>query len=76
MLYVPDIDKNLWSAGQLVEKGYKVLSNNYYCLIKDANDSDLFIIEMKNKSFFLNPLEDEQIAFSVTQVENESCCKI
>ena len=50
--------------------------NNDYCLIKDANDTDLFRIETKEKFFFLKPLEDEQIAFSVTQVENESCCKI
>ena len=31
---------------------------------------------MKEKSFILNPLEEEQIAFSVPRVENESCCKI
>ena len=60
----------------MVEKGYKVLFNNDYCLIKDANGSDLFKIEMKEKSFVLNPFEKEQIAFLVTQVENESCCKI
>ena len=62
--------------GQLVEKGYKVLFNNSYCLIKNANGNDLFRIEMKEKSFILNPLEEDQIAFSVPHVENESCCKI
>ena len=52
--------------GQLVEKGYKVLFNNDYCLIKYENGSDLFIINMKEKIFVLNPLEEEKIAFSVT----------
>ena len=46
--------------------------NNDYCLIKDANDSDQFRIKMKGKIFVLNPLEEEKIAFPVTQVENES----
>ena len=72
VLYVPDIDQNLSSVGQMVEKGYKVLFNNDCCLIKDANDNYLFRIKMKGKSFFLNPFEEEQIAFSVTQVELDS----
>ena len=64
------------SMGQLVKKGYKVPFNNDYCLIKDTNGSDLFKIEMKEKIFVLNPLGEEQIAFLMTQVENENCCKI
>ena len=40
VLYVLDIDQNLLSVGQLVEKGYKVLFKNDYYLIKDGNDSD------------------------------------
>ena len=55
VLYVPDINQNLLSVGQLVEKRYKVLFNNDYCLIKDVNDSDQFIIKMKEQSFVLNP---------------------
>ena len=47
--------------GQLVEKGYKVLFNNDYCLIKDQ-----FIMEVKGKSFVLNPLKEERIAFPMT----------
>ena len=49
VLYMLDIDQNLLSVAQLVRKGYKVLFNNDYCLIKDANGSDLFRIEMKEK---------------------------
>ena len=52
VLYVPDIDQNLLSVGQLVEKGYKVLFNNDCCLIKDANDNDLFKIKVKGKFLF------------------------
>ena len=53
-----------------------MLFNNSYCLIKNANGNYLFKIEMKEKSFILNRLEEEQIAFSVPHVENKSCCKI
>ena len=67
VLYVPDINQNLLSVGELVEKGYKVLFKNYYCLIKDGNGSDLFRIRMKGKSFVLNPLEEEQIVFLVNE---------
>ena len=52
VLYVHDIDQNLLSVGQMVEKGYKVLFNNDCCLIKYENDNDLFRIKMKGKSFF------------------------
>ena len=37
VLYVPNIDQNLLSVGQLVEKLYKVLFKNNYCLIKYVN---------------------------------------
>ena len=57
------MDKNLLSVGQMVEKLYKILFNNYCCLIKDANDINLFRIKMEMKSFVLNPLEEGQIAF-------------
>ena len=76
VLYVLDIDQNLLSVGQLVEKGYKVVFYNDYCLIKDANGSDLFRIEIKEK-FCSKSIRGGAIAFSTTWlVENESCCKI
>ena len=56
----------------MVEIGYKILFNNDYCLIKYENDNDLFRIKMKRRSFVLNPLEEEQIAFPMTRVENEN----
>ncbi|XP_060190409.1 uncharacterized protein LOC132619565 [Lycium barbarum] len=36
VLYIRDIDKNLLSVGQLVEKGFKLLFDDKYCRIFDA----------------------------------------
>ncbi|RVW50760.1 Retrovirus-related Pol polyprotein from transposon RE1 [Vitis vinifera] len=38
-----------------------------YCLIKDASGQDLFKVKMRGKSFSLDPLEEEQIAFPVKE---------
>jgi hypothetical protein len=36
VLYVPGIDQNLLSVGQLIEKGMKVVFENQSCYIFDA----------------------------------------
>jgi hypothetical protein len=36
VLYVPEINQNLLSVGQLLEKGYKVLFEDKFYLINDA----------------------------------------
>ncbi|RVW71832.1 hypothetical protein CK203_059209 [Vitis vinifera] len=36
VLYVPEINQNLLSVGQLLEKGYKVLFEDNHCMIADA----------------------------------------
>nr|CAN76244.1 hypothetical protein VITISV_023380 [Vitis vinifera] len=51
VLFVPDIDQNLLSVGQLVEKEFKMLKAKR-----------CFNIKMKGKSFALNLLEDEHTA--------------
>ena len=38
VLYVPEIDQNLLSVSQLLEKGYKVLFEDKSCMIKDSNN--------------------------------------
>ena len=38
VLYVPDIDQNLLSVGQLIGKGYKLNFEDNHCLIIDASD--------------------------------------
>ena len=63
VLFVPEIDQNLLSVGQLLDKGYKVLFENKQYLIKDASGKDLFNVKMKGKSFALNPMEKEQMIF-------------
>ncbi|KAG6511961.1 hypothetical protein ZIOFF_030048 [Zingiber officinale] len=65
VLFVPEIHQNLLSVGQLIEKGFKVVFENNFCLIKDAANQDIFKIKMKGKSFALKPLEEEQTAFSI-----------
>ncbi|RVW66870.1 hypothetical protein CK203_064250 [Vitis vinifera] len=62
VLFVPDIDQNLLSVGQLVEKEFKVYFEDRNCIIKDAEGKEVFNIKMKGKSFALNLLEDEHTA--------------
>lgn len=66
VLYVPDIDQNLVSVRQLVEKGFKVVIENKMCVIKDNSNSDVLRIEMKGKSFSLDPMEKQQVAYLAT----------
>ena len=56
--FIPDIDQNLLSVGQLLEKGFKVLFDNKFCMIKDANGKDVFKIKMRGKRYVLNLLEE------------------
>ncbi|KAH9756360.1 hypothetical protein KPL71_016050 [Citrus sinensis] len=67
VLYVPEIDQNLLSVAQLIEKGNKVVFEDKVCLIKDADGKDIFRVKMKGKSFVLNPLEGEQNAFPIKE---------
>ncbi|KAJ8639362.1 hypothetical protein MRB53_016056 [Persea americana] len=62
VLYVPDINQNLLSVGQLLEKGYKVLFEENHCLITDAQGREVFKVQMEGKSFALNLMEEEQAA--------------
>ena len=65
-----DIDQNLLSVGQHVEKGFKVCFKDRNCIIKDVEGREVFNIKMKGKIFALNMLEDEQIA--TAQHENNT----
>ncbi|RVW51465.1 Retrovirus-related Pol polyprotein from transposon RE2 [Vitis vinifera] len=64
VLFVPNIDQNLLSVGQVLEKGFKVLFEDKFYMIKDANRKYVFKIKMRDKSFALNLLEEEQAAIS------------
>ena len=64
VLFVPDIDQNLLSVGQLLEKGFKVLFEDKFYMIKDANGKDVFKIKMRGKRYVLNLLEEQQVDVS------------
>ena len=63
VLYMLDIDQNLLSVGQLIEKSFKVIFEDKWCMIKDAKGRDVFKVKMRAKSFALNLLEKEHMAF-------------
>ena len=57
VLYVPDIDVNLVSVGQLIEKKYRIEFKDNLCIIYEPAGIELFAVEMKNRSFSLEWLE-------------------
>jgi hypothetical protein len=61
VLYVPDIYQNLLSVPQLVEKGFKVIFEDNWCLIKDVKGRDVFKAKMRAKSYALNLSEEQQV---------------
>ena len=68
VLFVPNINQNLLSVGQLIHKGFKVIFETNQCLIKDVAGNDVFKVNMKGKSFALDPLEEEKTTFSSTKI--------
>ena len=67
VIFVPKIQQNLLSVGQLIGRGFKVAFQDNFCLIKDAANQEIFKVRMKGKSFALNPLEEEQATFSIKE---------
>jgi len=54
VLYVPEINQNLLSIGQLLEKGYVVVFKDKTCEVFDTTGIKLMSIKMKGKSFSVN----------------------
>lgn len=54
VLFVPEVDQNLLSVGQLLEKGFKLLFEDSMCVIKDDNGQQVFRVSMKSKCFPLD----------------------
>jgi transposase InsO family protein len=63
VLYVPDIDQNLLSVGQLIERGFKVSFENQLCLIFDTTGREILRVKMRGKSFSFDPIEEEQAVY-------------
>ena len=61
MLYVLEINQNLLSVPQLLEKGYKVLFEDKNCMIKDSEVREVFNVQMKGKSFALDFINKEHV---------------
>ncbi|XP_031255630.1 uncharacterized protein LOC116113618 [Pistacia vera] len=66
VLYVPKIDQNLLSFGQLLEKWFKVFFENKRCIIKDAEDQEVFTIKMRGNYFSLDLMEEERAAYQIS----------
>ncbi|XP_060182940.1 uncharacterized protein LOC132612881 [Lycium barbarum] len=58
VLYVPNIDQNLLSICQLVEKRFKVSFEDKHCFINDVTGKEILKIKMRGKNFSFDPLED------------------
>jgi len=67
VLYVPKINQNLVSVGQLLESGYSIFFNNGVCDIKDKNGVLLFSAKMMNRSF---NVDWREVCLSVNTYEN------
>lgn len=52
VFYVLEINQNLLSVSHLLEKDYKVSFEHKICVIKDANNLEVFKVHMQGKSFF------------------------
>ena len=72
VLFVPDIDQNLLSVGQLIEKGFKVFFEDKLCLIQDANGKEIVKAKMRCKSFSFEPTKEEQAAYSMEENVTET----
>ena len=67
VLYVPNIDQNFLSVGQLIKKGFKVSFEHQHCFIYDNFGREVLRVKMKGKSFSFDPAEEEHTAY-FTQV--------
>lgn len=69
VLYVPDIDQNLLSVGQMLEKQYSLLFKNKTCTIMDPAGNELMQVKMKDRSFSLrwNKLNAHAFSSSVDE---------
>jgi hypothetical protein len=53
VLYVPEINQNMVSITQLLDKGYRVLFKGKNYVIKGVKSIKAFKVQMKDKSFAL-----------------------
>jgi hypothetical protein len=61
VLYVPEINQNLLSVAQLLEKNYKVIFEHKSCVIKDQNNKEVIAFQIKGKRFVLDLMKNDHI---------------
>ncbi|CAJ2645171.1 unnamed protein product [Trifolium pratense] len=61
VLYVPEINQNLLSVAQLLEKNYKVIFEHKSCVIKDQNNKEVITSQIKDKRFVLDLMKNDHI---------------
>ncbi|KAB5515991.1 hypothetical protein DKX38_026639 [Salix brachista] len=71
VLYVPEINQNLLSVGQLIERGLKVVFEDGCCQVFDANREEILKVKMKGKSFSFTPIKEELLAFTTAASHTE-----
>ncbi|KAG8479813.1 hypothetical protein CXB51_029308 [Gossypium anomalum] len=82
VLYVLDIDQNLLSVGQLIEKGYSLLFKNDSCVVEDAFGQILVTVAMTDRLNLVEDMSKIEVSDDVCEVcqlalvENQSGCKI
>ncbi|KAH1107625.1 hypothetical protein J1N35_011393 [Gossypium stocksii] len=71
VLLVPEIDRNLLSIAQLLEKGYSVVFKGHECQIADPNRSSLITVTMTDKCFKVNWSSDSYLACVASAEESK-----
>ncbi|XP_052876616.1 COP1-interactive protein 1-like [Gossypium arboreum] len=75
VLLVPEIDRNLLSIAQLLEKGYSVVFKGKECLISDPSGSKLMTVAMTEKSFIVGWNKSPDSAYTAAADESKLCHK-
>ncbi|KAG8492199.1 hypothetical protein CXB51_009896 [Gossypium anomalum] len=71
VLFVPEIDRNLLSIAQLLEKGYAVVFKGKECQISDQKGSILMTVPMSDKSFVVDWNKDLESAYAASIEESK-----
>ncbi|KAG8496284.1 hypothetical protein CXB51_009218 [Gossypium anomalum] len=71
VLLVLEIDRNLLSIAQLLEKGYSAVFKGKECLISDLNRSKLMTVTMADKSFVVDWNKSSDSVYTAVQDESK-----
>jgi hypothetical protein len=82
ILYMSDIDQNLLSVVQLMEKCFKIIFKDQWCLIKDNLDNNVFRVKMKAKGLMTDVYaktysckRSSTIGEQISQLRSMSACQ-